>query len=139
MGTRIKVNSSLPNLRRLDISACNVSEFPDIFTTANQLEILDLSHNKIHGKIPNWMWDIGKDTFFGLILSNNFLTGIIEQLPWENVELLDLRSNLLQGSLRVLPLSCSFFQFHKTNWLVHLPLAIWALLYILTRRTTAWV
>lgn len=109
LGTRIKVNSSLPNLRRLDISACNVSEFPDIFTTANQLETLDLSHNKIHGKIPNWMWDIGKDTFFGLILSNNFLTGIIEQLPWENVELLDLRSNLLQGSLRVLPPFLQFF------------------------------
>ncbi|KAH9804106.1 Receptor-like protein 7 [Citrus sinensis] len=83
LGTGIKVNSSLPNLRRLDISACNASEFPDIFTTANQLETLDLSHNKIHG--------------------------IIEQLPWENVELLDLRSNLLQGSLRVLPPFLQFF------------------------------
>lgn len=40
----------------------------------------------------------------------NFLTtGIIEQLPWENVELLSLRSNLLQASLRVLPPFLQFF------------------------------
>ncbi|KAL9444629.1 hypothetical protein AB3S75_017756 [Citrus x aurantiifolia] len=37
----------------------------------------------------------------------NFLT--FAQLPWENVELLDLRSNLLQGSLRVLPPFLQFF------------------------------
>ncbi|KAL5736286.1 hypothetical protein ACOSP7_030750 [Xanthoceras sorbifolium] len=48
------------------------------------------------------MWDMGKDTLAILNISHNFLTSI-QQLPWNNLKYLDLRSNLLQGSLPIPP------------------------------------
>ncbi|KAK9221111.1 hypothetical protein WN944_009536 [Citrus x changshan-huyou] len=102
VSTKLTVNSSFPNLSDLDLSACNISEFPDILRTQHQLEWLDLSKNQIRGRIPNWMWDIGVHTLQLLILSQNFLTSI-DHLPWKNLQYLALDSNLLQGSLPDLP------------------------------------
>ncbi|KAH7544491.1 hypothetical protein JRO89_XS15G0174200 [Xanthoceras sorbifolium] len=79
----------------LALSSCNINEFPEMLSTANNLWSLDLSANKIHGHIPNWLFNIS--TLSSLNLSHNFLTGI-EQFPWENLQYLDLRSNLLQGT-----------------------------------------
>ncbi|KAH9741468.1 Receptor-like protein 12 [Citrus sinensis] len=102
VSTKLTVNSSFPNLLGLGLSACNISEFPDILRTQHQLEWLGLSKNQIHGRIPSWMWDIGVHTLCFLILSQNFLTSI-DHLPWKNLEYLTLDSNLLQGSLPDLP------------------------------------
>ncbi|XP_024046819.1 receptor-like protein 9DC3 isoform X4 [Citrus clementina] len=102
VSTKLTVNSSFPNLWALGLSACNISEFPDILKTQHQLDWLDLSENQIRGRIPSWMWDIGVHTLFRLDLSRNFLTSI-DHLPWKNLEFLTLDSNLLQGSLPNLP------------------------------------
>ncbi|KAJ4725237.1 Receptor-like protein [Melia azedarach] len=100
--TRIRANSSI-QLRRLAISDCNLSEFPDILRNQTKLQILDISGNKIHGRIPNWFLEVGRDSLSYLNLSHNFLTGGIENIPPNNLQDLDLRSNLLQGSLMVPP------------------------------------
>ncbi|KAK9221125.1 hypothetical protein WN944_009550 [Citrus x changshan-huyou] len=102
VSTKLTVNSSFPNLSELDLSACNISKFPDVLRTQHQLEWLDLSKNQIRGRIPSWMWDIGVHTLYYLDLSRNFLTSI-DHLPWKNLEYLTLDSNLLQGSLPDLP------------------------------------
>ncbi|XP_044467782.1 receptor-like protein Cf-9 homolog [Mangifera indica] len=98
--TEFNVNSSFPQLESLYLSACNISEFPGFLRSLDHLDHLDLSENKIHGHIPNWMLEIGKDTLSWLNLSHNSLTGTI-QLPWKNLEYLDLHSNTLQGLLPI--------------------------------------
>ncbi|KAK7823319.1 receptor-like protein 33 [Quercus suber] len=45
-----KVNSPLPKFQLLDLSFCNLREFPDFLETQNELAYLDLSSNKIEGK-----------------------------------------------------------------------------------------
>ncbi|KAJ4709290.1 Receptor-like protein [Melia azedarach] len=106
--TAIKVNSSFSKIYRLGLSACNLSEFPYILRLLHQLERLKLSENQIHGRVPNWMWDTGRDTLVLLNLSHNFLTAI-EHIPWKNLDYLNLDSNCLQGSLTVLPPFMQFF------------------------------
>ncbi|KAI9187493.1 hypothetical protein LWI28_028785 [Acer negundo] len=55
ISTTIKVNSSFPKLEYSSLSSCNINEFPQILSTAENLRLLDLSDNKIHGHIPNWL------------------------------------------------------------------------------------
>ncbi|XP_044481694.1 receptor-like protein 9DC3 [Mangifera indica] len=98
--TGFNVNSSFPQLGSLFLSACNISEFPGFLRSLDHLSQLDLSENKIHGHIPNWMLEIGKETLSWLNLSHNSLTGTI-QLPWKNLIYLDLHSNMFQGLLPI--------------------------------------
>ncbi|KAK9221122.1 hypothetical protein WN944_009547 [Citrus x changshan-huyou] len=120
VSAKLTINSSFPNLLKLGLSACNISEFPDILKTQHQLEWLNLAKNQIRGRIPSWMWDIGVHTLNTLNLSHNFLTSI-ERLPWKNLELLDLNSNSLQGSLLELPPHMRFFQASHNNLTGEIP------------------
>ncbi|KAJ9686882.1 hypothetical protein PVL29_015651 [Vitis rotundifolia] len=97
---------TLPKLKILGLDACNLTKIPEFLQNQDKLEVLCLSNNKIHGPIPSWMWNISKETLVTLLLSGNFLTGF-EQLPavlpWSRMHILDLSSNMLQGSLPVPP------------------------------------
>ncbi|XP_017979638.1 PREDICTED: probable leucine-rich repeat receptor-like protein kinase At1g35710 [Theobroma cacao] len=55
------VDYVFPNLRYLLLSSCNVNELSRFLKGSKSLQYLDLSNNKIYGKIPKWMWDVGKD------------------------------------------------------------------------------
>ncbi|XP_028127330.1 receptor-like protein 9DC3 [Camellia sinensis] len=70
------INNTLPKLRSFYMTFCKIKEFPDFFKALENVEQLDVSNNEIHEKIPKW-----------------------------NLEILDLRSNLIQGQLPVPPLS----------------------------------
>ncbi|KAL6330140.1 hypothetical protein AAG906_040060 [Vitis piasezkii] len=88
----------------------NLTLFKKLHLSQNQheLEVLILSTNKIHGPIPKWMWNISKETLEALFLSNNFLSGfsqVPDVLPWSRLSILELSSNMLQGSLPVPPSS----------------------------------
>ncbi|XP_021281925.1 receptor-like protein 12 [Herrania umbratica] len=98
LSKNIKVNYTLPKLRSLFLSSCDLSEFPNFLRGNKDLLGLDLSKNRIHGQIPKWMWDVGKNTLSYLSLSQNFLTGSVE-FPWLNILSLQLQSNMLQGVL----------------------------------------
>ena len=87
---------TLPNLERLYLSSCNISEFPIFLRIATNLQLSDLSNNKIHGQTPKWLETIGRNSLKFLDLSHNFLTSI-DKIPWKNLETVDLRNNLLQG------------------------------------------
>ncbi|WRX29408.1 Leucine-rich repeat - like 10 [Theobroma cacao] len=60
------------------------------------------------------MWDVGKDSLFYLNLSHNSMTEL-EQLPWKNIQILDLSSNLIQGDPPIPPLTTSIFLISNNN------------------------
>ncbi|KAG8492737.1 hypothetical protein CXB51_010490 [Gossypium anomalum] len=98
--TTSSVNHILPNLTDLLLSSCNLSEFPRFLKGHKSLVNLDLSYNRIEGKIPQWMQEVGNDSLWYLNLSHNSLTEI-EHFPWKNIAFLDLSSNLIRGNLPI--------------------------------------
>ena len=97
-----RTNATLPTFKFLALESCNLTEFPDFLQNQDELEVLSLSDNKIHGPIPQWMWNISKETLGALELSGNLLTGFDQHpvvLPWSRLYSLKLDSNMLQGSL----------------------------------------
>ncbi|GLT29147.1 hypothetical protein SLA2020_040320 [Shorea laevis] len=101
--TNINVNHTFPKLQFLLLSSSNLSEFPNFLRESSDLDSLDLSNNRIEGQIPEWMWNVGKDTLSYLNLSYNSLMAL-EQIPWRNIQILDFRSNMLQGVFPVPPI-----------------------------------
>ncbi|KAG8492733.1 hypothetical protein CXB51_010493 [Gossypium anomalum] len=98
--TTSSVNHILPNLIDLLLSSCNLGEFPRFLKGLKSLVRLDISCNKIEGKIPQWMQEVGNDPLWYLNVSHNFLTEV-EHFPWKNIEVLDLSSNLIRGNLPI--------------------------------------
>ncbi|MBA0723695.1 hypothetical protein Golax_004252, partial [Gossypium laxum] len=90
------VNYSFPQLTTVSFSDCSVRQFPSFFQTSN-LQYLYLSNNMISGGISKWEAE-GWERLLFLDLSHNFLTAL-EQFPGNNLRMLNLQSNLLQGPI----------------------------------------
>uniref|UniRef100_A0A2C9VQ16 Disease resistance R13L4/SHOC-2-like LRR domain-containing protein n=1 Tax=Manihot esculenta TaxID=3983 RepID=A0A2C9VQ16_MANES len=88
-------NFTLPNLMDMNLSSCDLREFPSFLRTLENLQTLDLSNNRISGKISKQDSEVWQSLLF-LDLSHNFLTNV-EHHPWNNIRTLNLRFNLLQG------------------------------------------
>ncbi|GLT26005.1 hypothetical protein SLA2020_010970 [Shorea laevis] len=95
------VNYSFPNLLSFKLSSCNIHKFPSFLRKAENLRELDISTNNISGQIHKWEIEGMSMSLNILILSYNFLTSI-ELSGFGNLKIVDLRSNLLQGSLPIL-------------------------------------
>ncbi|XP_057956581.1 receptor-like protein 33 [Malania oleifera] len=102
------IGLSFPNLTKLYLSSCNISEFPNLKGSKN-LELLDLSANKIVGEIPKWTFNMWNNSLTFLNLSHNFLTHVDENLPWKNLQYLNIQNNMIQGSLPIPPSSMNIF------------------------------
>ncbi|KAK8585553.1 hypothetical protein V6N13_050531 [Hibiscus sabdariffa] len=61
---------TLPQLEALSLGSCNITEFPEFIKTQDRLINLDLSNNRIHGVVPNWLW---KSSLSFLDLSFNLI------------------------------------------------------------------
>ncbi|KAL4271556.1 hypothetical protein GQ457_13G005150 [Hibiscus cannabinus] len=92
-------NLSFPMFTSIGLSSCNQLEIPTFLRDSKYLESLDLSNNKIQGPLPEWFWDLGEGSLTYLDLSHNLLTSFQGFLPWQSLSVLNLHSNLLQGSL----------------------------------------
>ncbi|KAL3735586.1 hypothetical protein ACJRO7_024671 [Eucalyptus globulus] len=112
----------LPNLSKVRLSGCNITEIPAFLRNSTSVDWMDLSSNKIHGNIPSWMWDVGTESLSYLNISHNFLTSF-KQVPWKNLLFLDLHSNLIQGPILPPPLpnSVLFFSLASNQLTGYLP------------------
>ena len=116
------INSTFPSIVYFFMSSCKIDEFPGFLRTSVNLEVLDLSNNKINGNISEWV--IGKASLKYLNLANNFLTSI-KRLPLgEKLQILDLHSNLLQGPLPIPPPSTRYFFISKHKLRGEIPSSI---------------
>ncbi|XP_062081165.1 receptor-like protein 33 [Humulus lupulus] len=93
-------NDTLPNiLSELHLSSCGISEFPYSLRSLENLRYLDLSNNQIEGSVPQWLWNMGKDSLLQILdLSNNNLSENIPPcLGNSSLRVLDLHKNKLHG------------------------------------------
>jgi Leucine-rich repeat (LRR) protein len=114
----------VPVLYSLDISGNQLSEFPNFLRNQHELEYLNLSNNKIHGQVPEWMWNTSSTSLQILDLSKNFLTGFGHYpifLPWTRLRFLSLKSNLFQGSLPIPPVSTFIFSISSNSLTGNIP------------------
>ncbi|KAB2009225.1 hypothetical protein ES319_D10G152500v1 [Gossypium barbadense] len=97
---------TFPQLETLQLSSCNLTEFPEFIKSQNKLTYLDLSNNRIHGLVPNWLW---KSTLEVLHLSSNAIDipnyKIISVAAYQDfggatlLSTLQLNDNKLEGKL----------------------------------------
>ncbi|KAI5340100.1 PREDICTED: receptor [Prunus dulcis] len=112
VGIRNDLSATLPKLQTLALGFCNLTEFPNFLKNQSELIELDLSYNKIYGRIPKWVSNATRETLSELYLYKNFLTGFDQNqgiLPWPNLTILSLGSNMLQGPLPIPPQSIRFY------------------------------
>ncbi|XP_024021943.1 receptor-like protein Cf-9 homolog [Morus notabilis] len=111
----------LPNtLWLLELSSCNITGFPHSLRSLENLEYLDLSNNRIDGSVPQWLWNVGKDSLYYLNISHNLLTHI-GKIPWKSLSYIDLSSNRLQGHLPIPPPSTSLFSISNNQLVGEIP------------------
>lgn len=99
------LNGTLPSalfnaseLRVLSLDDNEISgELPELFGKLQSLEVLNLSDNALMGTIPQNLTLLPNLTIVSL--SNNYLSGELPGGGLKNVKLLDVGSNLLNGSL----------------------------------------
>nr|XP_016456073.1 PREDICTED: receptor-like protein 12 [Nicotiana tabacum] len=112
---------ALPSsIGRLYASSCNIREL-NFLQAATRIGQLDLSNNKIYGKIPDWAWSDWQSSLFYLNLSSNFLTAIDPLHDFENLVYLDLGSNLIQGEVPAPPPYMFIFIVSNNNFSGKLP------------------
>ncbi|CAL8139007.1 unnamed protein product [Prunus armeniaca] len=113
------LSATIPQLEFLELTSCNLTEFPEILKYQSELRYLQLSDNNIQGRIPKWVWNASGETLDTLNLSSNFLTGFDQNpinLPWQNLYSSDLRTNMLQGSLPIPPQSIRNYMVGSNNY-----------------------
>ncbi|CAN7061566.1 receptor like protein 22 [Brassica rapa] len=88
------------NLNVLILLECNISKFPRFVRSLKNLEYLNLSHNRIKGNVPDWLWSLPRLTT--LYLFNNSFTGFEGSLDHvlanSPVQVLDMSYNSFRGS-----------------------------------------
>uniref|UniRef100_A0ACD5X9T3 Uncharacterized protein n=1 Tax=Avena sativa TaxID=4498 RepID=A0ACD5X9T3_AVESA len=92
----------LPRLLELRLASCNMATIPRLLMRVNHIQTLDLSSNKIHGTIPQWIWEKWDGSLTELNFSNNIFTHMqltSHVLSCSRLESLDLSSNRLQGKI----------------------------------------
>ncbi|KAH0653665.1 hypothetical protein KY285_032235 [Solanum tuberosum] len=95
------MSTSFQTLNRLQLAACEVKEL-EFLRSAKLLWQLDLSNNKIQGRIPDWGWSNWMFSLQDLNISHNMLMSV-ESIPLQFADTIDLRPNSLQDYGRTCP------------------------------------
>ncbi|GAY67140.1 hypothetical protein CUMW_254190, partial [Citrus unshiu] len=106
--TKATSNTTSQKIQYIGLRSCNLTKFPNFLENQRDMVVLDLSDNRIKGKVPKWLLDPNMQNLSALNLSHNLLTGFDQHpvlLPGNNGDAVtfDLSSNNLQGPLPVPP------------------------------------
>ncbi|KAH9750425.1 Receptor-like protein 7 [Citrus sinensis] len=101
--TKATSNTTSQKFRYVGLRSCNLTEFPNFLKNQHHLVILNLSANRIHGKIPKWLLDPSMQYLNALNLSHNLLTRFDQHPVVLPGNTFDFSSNNLQGPLPVPP------------------------------------
>ncbi|CDY19476.1 BnaC04g11230D [Brassica napus] len=118
-------NIPLP-LRYLVLRDCNIGRFPKLLNSLQDLEILDISKNRIKGKVPEWLWKNLPRLSFVKLAKNLFdgFEGSAEVLVNSSVNILDLSLNRFEGAMPILPLSIKILGARYNHFTGNIPLSI---------------
>ncbi|KMZ75488.1 hypothetical protein ZOSMA_114G00850 [Zostera marina] len=109
----------------LKLANCSMTQFPDFLRYQEFMNHLDLSNNKLDGLIPSWLWNISSHgTFTYLNLSSNSLIGFEGSPPnlsSSSLNVLDLHSNKLGGSILLPPLANFFIDYSHNRFTSFIP------------------
>ncbi|KAG2693812.1 hypothetical protein I3760_08G113200 [Carya illinoinensis] len=106
--TKLSSNSTIPKFMALSLGSCNLDEFPVFLRNQDQLELLDLGGNKIHGQLmrldSNMLQGpppVPPPSISFYTISDNTLAGEIPHLicNLSSIAILNLASNNLSGPL----------------------------------------
>ncbi|CAL9235283.1 unnamed protein product [Arabidopsis halleri] len=112
-------------LEGLTLERCGISEFPNILKTLQKLVYINLSHNIIKGKIPEWLWSLPRLNTVVLVNNSfNSFEGSAKVLENSSVRILNLGPNNLEGALPHLPLSINVLFANNNNFRGEIPLSI---------------
>ncbi|EOA30037.1 hypothetical protein CARUB_v10013140mg [Capsella rubella] len=122
----LSLDSYIPStLEALRLKQCNISDFPNILKTLQNLEYISLTKNKISGKIPEWLWSLPR--LSSVFIGKNWLTGFegsSKVLVNSSVQMLMLDANSLEGALPHLPLSINYLSANDNYFRGDIPLSI---------------
>ncbi|KAI5333065.1 hypothetical protein L3X38_023195 [Prunus dulcis] len=108
------MDATVPQFRILYLNSCNLKEFPYFLRNQTKLERLEMRGNNIHGEVPNWLWNISKETLKLVDITDNFLSGELPiVIPWVNMRCLRLSNNSFRGPLPIPP--PSLLEYGATN------------------------
>ncbi|KAF8041870.1 hypothetical protein BT93_A0461 [Corymbia citriodora subsp. variegata] len=109
------VASSFPKYEFLYLASCQLQTLPWFLANQTKLRFLDLSHNYIHGKIPQGVWT-PRDLWY-LNLSWNCFEDL--ETPLHNLSsslsIIDLHSNMLRGNMPPLPPLVQYLDFSSNS------------------------
>ncbi|KAL6346954.1 hypothetical protein AAG906_006014 [Vitis piasezkii] len=92
-----KLRGSIPNsvfkLVNLGYFYLSSNNLSGVLETSNFGKLRNLTWLDFSNYIGIWTWNMGKDILYSLNLSSNLISGF-EMLPWKNIQILDLHSNL---------------------------------------------
>ncbi|KAH9745282.1 Receptor-like protein 43 [Citrus sinensis] len=98
--TRTTSSTNMQKFKIIGLRSCNLSEFPSFLHNQDQLMSLDLSSNKIAGKIPEWLFSAELGVL--VLKSNNFHGEIKEPRTtfyFSKLRIIDLSHNRFGGNL----------------------------------------
>ncbi|CAH1450106.1 unnamed protein product [Lactuca virosa] len=124
VATNNHTSSTLPELKILGLSTCNLKEFPTFLRFQNKMEALFLDSNKIDGMVPVWIWNNSKETLQVIDLSYNSIAGFHQHpqfLPWRRLEGFSINNNQVQGHLPIPPQTTVSYDASNNNMTGEIP------------------
>ncbi|XP_076932971.1 receptor-like protein 7 [Bidens hawaiensis] len=118
------INVTLPEFEYLDLSACNLREFPAFLRFQRNMKSICLYNNEIEGLIPSWFLNSSQETLNMIGLSGNLITGFHQDshlLPWLRLEEFEVSNNQFQGSLPIPPHTIVIYDVSKNNMTGEIP------------------
>ncbi|KAL7587300.1 hypothetical protein Lser_V15G40655 [Lactuca serriola] len=120
-------NTTLPELKLLSLSTCNLKEFPAFLQHQNTLEVLFLDNNKIDGMVLVWIWNNNKESLQVIDLSKNSITGFHQHpqiLPWRRLQGFSIKNNQIRGQLSIPPQTTVVYSASNNNITGEIPPSI---------------